>query len=203
MFAGGRIRFEGALQVGDELRRRSTVVKMSSKVGRSGELVFVTVRHEVTGTTGASITEEQDLVYRGSSSGRREDERPGEDVWPEPTWSMSLPIDTTVLFRFSALTYNAHRIHYDRPYAIDTEGYPGLVVHGPLQVIALLDLYRRNCPAPLSSFEFRALRPAFDNGALRLCGTKNESGVDLSCFNHEGFRTTVGSATWLTGPSDE
>jgi 3-methylfumaryl-CoA hydratase len=173
MFVGGRIRFGTAAYVGAPLLRSSTVASVEDKTGRSGRLVFVAVHHQLaTPDSATAIVEEQDLVYREPTPQQAAEVPVSESEptgsWP---WTWDVAIDPTVLFRFSALTYNAHRIHYDRPYATGVEGYPGLVVHGPLQAVALAELCRRQLPdRALTSFRFRALRPAFDDGPLQLRG---------------------------------
>ena len=182
MFAGGRFTFDDVVTVGEPLVRTSSVASVEEKDGRSGKLVFVTVRHEIGREGGPpAIVEEQDLVYRGPSASAVSPADPAASrTWP---WSWDMAIDPTLLFRFSALTYNAHRIHYDRTYAIEQEGYPGLVVHGPLQAVALAELTRRNCPGEsLTSFRFRAVRPCFDDAPLKLRGRSQGGDVELEAL---------------------
>ncbi|WP_022981572.1 MaoC family dehydratase N-terminal domain-containing protein [Ideonella sp. B508-1] len=170
MWAAGRLQFARPLRVGEAATRTSEILDVSAKSGRSGTLVFVKVRHELADAVGVAIVEEQDIVYR-------EDPRPGDSV-PEPRlapvgqdWMREIRPDPVLLFRYSALTFNGHRIHYDRPYATGVEGYAGLVVHGPLLATLLADLVRRHLPdARLSAFEFRAARPVFDAAPFHLCG---------------------------------
>jgi 3-methylfumaryl-CoA hydratase len=168
MFAGGRLRLDAPIGVGTELSSRSAVADVSVKSGRSGDLAFVTVRHELTADGVPVGTEEQDIVYRSEPDGAdgappRVVSRPGTGA-PEPPgeWRSELATDPVLLFRFSALTYNGHRIHYDRPYATQTEGYPDLVVHGPLLALLALELPRIYTPErPVRSFAYRLVRPAF------------------------------------------
>ncbi|MGI4776589.1 MAG: FAS1-like dehydratase domain-containing protein [Janthinobacterium lividum] len=172
MWAGGRLAWEtgNPLRVGDAVRRVSTIASVKHKTGRTGELVFVLVRHEVRNTRGLALTEEHDIVYRAVAE-------PGEPA-PPPTpaprdaaFSRDVVPDDVLLFRYSALTFNGHRIHYDRRYVTEVEGYPGLIVHGPLIATLLVDLLRRQRPeATLSRFEFRAVRPTFDIAPFRLHG---------------------------------
>ncbi|MFC3215175.1 FAS1-like dehydratase domain-containing protein [Novosphingobium panipatense] len=177
MWAGGRLTFHKPLFLGDEVRRTSTIVNVAEKSGRSGTLVFVTVRHELAGRDGLAVTEEQDLVYR----------EPAPGVLPMPTampappakWTRSVDPDTVLLFRYSALTMNGHRIHYDRPYAMAEEGYPALVVHGPLQAALLIRLAASSLDRPIASFEFRGQQPAFDGVSLHICGEPEEGGAQL------------------------
>ncbi len=165
MFAGGRWRQDAPIGVGAELSSRSAVADVSVKSGRSGDLVFVTVRHDLTADGVPVGVEEQDVVYRSEPAGAepRVVPRPGTGT-PEPAgeWRSELATDPVLLFRFSALTYNGHRIHYDRSYATQAEGYPDLVVHGPLLALLALELPRIHAPdQPVRSFAYRLARPAF------------------------------------------
>jgi len=184
MWAGSRLEFHRPLRIGDEIRRVSTIEDVSEKAGRSGPLVFVKVRHEIMrgGEAGVALTEWHDIVYR-------EARRPGEvEAPPQPApaaaaWQRELVPDDVLLFRYSALTFNGHRIHYDRRYVTEIEGYPGLVVHGPLIATLLLDLLCRERPeAGLASFRFKALKPAFDGRALRLHGAPQAGGKSVALW---------------------
>ena len=169
MWAGGRLTFHKPLRVGEATRRESEIRSITPKRGRSGDLLFVTLRHVISGEDGAAIIEEHDIVYReAETSGTR----PGQQPPGEAQWRREIIPDITMLFRFSALTFNGHRIHYDRDYATRTEGYPGLVVHGPLIAILLLDLLRREAPdRDLAEFDYQALAPLFDTAPFTLAGT--------------------------------
>ena len=169
MFAGGRLRQDAPIPVGAELSSRSAVTNVEIKSGRSGDLAFVTVRHELAADSVPVGVEEQDIVYRSEPEGAppRPVSRPPEGV-PAPAgqraakWRAELATDPVLLFRFSALNYNGHRIHYDRPYATQAEGYPDLVVHGPLLALLALELPRINAPEQVvRSFGYRLKRPAF------------------------------------------
>jgi 3-methylfumaryl-CoA hydratase len=193
MFAGARFAFRGTPSIDASLTRTSRATAVEEKVGRSGPLVFVEVTHEISADGHALVVETQDIVYRAaaaekSTEPRRQPEADHDGDWQ---WDHELGTDPTLLFRFSALTYNAHRIHYDRRYAIEVEGYPGLVVHGPLQAVGLADLCRRALPdRRLEAFEFRALRPAFDGTSLLLRGRMvDENRVDLAAFDRDGQAT--------------
>jgi 3-methylfumaryl-CoA hydratase len=199
MFAGGRIEFGSPIAVGEFIRRRSVVTSVTEKFGRSGELLFVEVTHELSCDSQTSVTETQDLVYRPASpsgaatgspatTGGTADAGADDRNW---AWGLELATDPTLLFRFSALTYNAHRIHYDRAYATEVEGYPGLVVHGPLQAIALAELCRRNArDRRVATFTFRALRPAFDGAPLQLRGrARDDNHAELLALDRDGQRT--------------
>jgi len=185
MWAGGRLAWEpgNPLQVGDKVERTSTIASVKHKAGRTGELVFVLVRHEVRNERGLALTEEHDIVYRAAA-------QPGESG-PPPTpapkdaaFSRDIVPDDVLLFRYSALTFNGHRIHYDRRYVTQVEGYPGLIVHGPLIATLLVDLLRRHVPgARLTRFEFRAVRPTFDIAPFRVHGKPAEGSSDGKTFS--------------------
>jgi 3-methylfumaryl-CoA hydratase len=207
MYAGGRYQLAEAVRVGESMRRRSVVTAVTEKIGSSGPLTFVEVTHEHFVEDRVALTEVQDLVFRsvsgapGPSIGERAGARPepaGGD-FGDWEWHQELATDATVLFRFSALTYNAHRIHYDVDYARDVEGYPGLVVHGPLQAIAVAELCRRNLPGRLlRSFQFRAVRPAFSGAPLALRGRHTGDGdgddVELVVLDDRGIPTMTATA---------
>ncbi len=171
MWAGGRLSFTGpGLRVDDTVQRTSTILKVEEKSGGSGKLVFVTVRHVIAGPAGPVLEEEQDIVYRGAEGAAV---KPGEAAAPVPgAFTAAVMPDAVMLFRYSALTGNGHRIHYDLPYATGEEGYPGLVVHGPLQatLLALHLLDHAPAGARLARFTFRGRRPAFGGSALALLG---------------------------------
>lgn len=191
MWAGGRLQWYGALRIGDELRRTSTIKSVTHKTGRSGDLIFALVRHEFTNGEQLVLTEEQDIVYRAPA-------QPGDPV-PSPTaappdavWTREIVPDPVLLFRYSALTFNGHRIHYDRPYATGDEGYPGLVVHGPLLATLLAELARHESPCKhFKSFSFKAIRPTCDLHPFRICGTPSADGKSAQLWSqdHEGWLT--------------
>jgi 3-methylfumaryl-CoA hydratase len=174
MFAGGRFRFERPLRVGDAITRESRVLDVTSKVGRHGQLVFVVVRHEISGPGGLALTEEHDIVYREGAppagAAAAPLAAPGTAVWRR-----EVAVDQVMLFRYSALTFNGHRIHYDRRYATEVEGYPGLVVHGPLIATCLVELLRQHLPdAALKCLAFRAVSPLFDVAPFVVCGRPDD-----------------------------
>lgn len=176
MWAGSRFDFRAPLRVGDAIKRTSTIVDVTAKSGATGQLVFVLVRHEVSSSSGGSFTEEHDIVYRDMPA-------PGEKPpAPRPApegapWSRDIRPDEVLLFRYSALTFNGHRIHYDRKYVTEVEGYPGLIVHGPLIATLLVDLARRNDPRRLKSFRFRAMSPLFDIAPFSVHGAPSADGA--------------------------
>lgn len=197
MWAGSRIEFLQPLRVGESVAKTSRIVDVSRKEGRSGPLVFVRVRHEIENSTGHAVVEEQDIVYRDQP-------KPGQASAASPPishnceWTRQIQPDALLLFRFSALTFNGHRIHSDRSYATGAEGYPGLVVHSPLTATLLLDLLRRNLPhADLSHFSFRAVNPLFDTAPFLICGGRGRDlkTVHLWAQHLDGALAMVATAT--------
>lgn len=181
MWAGGRVGFHGDLKIGEAVSRTSTILKIEEKKGGSGRLVFVTLRHEISGAAGLAVSEEQDLVYRPADTGTAAPAKT-EAASPLPPAAAirTLTPDPVMLFRFSALTGNGHRIHYDRAYAENEENYPGLVVHGPLQAILLADQFRRTWPGrALRTFTFRGRKPAFAGQPLALVASEADGKVTL------------------------
>lgn len=175
MWAGSRFRFLRPLTIGAEATKTSTIARVEPKQGRSGPLCFVTVSHDVRQDGQHCIAEEHDIVYR-------EDPAPGAPapvVQPAPEgsdFSRTIHPDPVLLFRYSALTFNGHRIHYDQPYATGVEGYPGLVVHGPLLATLLMDLLRRQTDAPVAEFAFRALATITDTDDFSVHGARRDDG---------------------------
>ncbi|MCK6454760.1 MAG: MaoC family dehydratase N-terminal domain-containing protein [Alphaproteobacteria bacterium] len=168
MWAGGRLRYDAPLTIGAEASRLSEIVKIDSKTGRSGALTFVTVRHTITEDGRRCIEEEQDIVYR-SPPPPDAGAPPRSAVLEGAEWSEEIWPDTTLLFRYSALTFNGHRIHYDQAYAVHEEGYSGLVVHGPLTATLLQGLAARARPAwRLARFSFRGLAPLLADRPFRI-----------------------------------
>ena len=169
MWAGSRLTFHGDMHIGMAVERRSIISLVTRKQGASGELIFVTVRHEISQAGGTLlVSEEHDIVYRGAMGAAVK--LSGETA-QAGMWRRELVPDAVLLFRYSALTFNGHRIHYDRPYVTEVEGYPGLIVHGPLIATLLLDLVHRHMPgAAITAYSFRALSPVFEGAILSLNG---------------------------------
>jgi 3-methylfumaryl-CoA hydratase len=198
MWAGSQLEFHRPLRIGDSLKRVSTIQDVSEKTGRSGNLVFVKVRHEIRRQDESEIalTEFHDIVYREAA-------KPG-GVAPPPVaapahaaWERRWVPDDVLLFRYSALTFNGHRIHYDRRYVTEVEGYPGLIVHGPLLATLLLDLLRHQLPdAVVARYEFRAIRPTFDVNHFFVCGEPQPDGKTFHLWakDHEGWLTMDATA---------
>jgi 3-methylfumaryl-CoA hydratase len=191
MWAGSQLTFHRPLHVGDAMTRESTIENVTEKTGRTGPLVFVKVRHEIRtdASSDVALTEYHDIVYR---------EAPKPDDSPVPPrsapatcdWDREWVPDDVLLFRYSALTFNGHRIHYDRRYVTGTEGYPGLIVHGPLIATLLLDSLRdQRGEARVARFEFRAVRPLFDIHPFRVCGLQQADGKTFRLWarDHEGW----------------
>lgn len=193
MWAGGRLVFHRPLRVGVPGERRSRIAAVTEKTGRTGRLLFVTVEHHYFQDDTLCIAEEQDIVYRQPSP----PVLAGTQPVPESQWSETVAPDPVMLFRYSAVTFNGHRIHYDAPYARDGEGYPGLVVHGPLIATLLLDLLHRQLPqARLAAFDFRAVRPTFDLHPFSVHGQPAADGrsVQLWAEDHQGWLTMQATA---------
>jgi 3-methylfumaryl-CoA hydratase len=180
MWAGSRITYAGPVAVGERLARRSTIAAITAKEGRSGPFTLITLRHEIAGEHGGRIDEEQDLVFRPPAPAGVAPAPPRPGAEAPADFERRLIADPVLLFRFSAVTFNGHRIHYDHPYATGVERYPALVVHGPLMAILMLELLAAARPAgTLRSFAFRAEQPAFAGELLRVAGETTADGLAL------------------------
>jgi 3-methylfumaryl-CoA hydratase len=197
MFAGARLTWHRPLVVGRAAHREAVIRKIETKSGRSGALAFITVAYryyqeKLAGTdvlpadahtqpadADLCIEEEQDIVYREPGPPLSPPQLVEMPVVPSGAWSRIIVPDTRLLFRFSALTFNAHRIHYDRPHATSEEGYPGLVVHGPLTAMLLLQLVRENTTRAVRAFRFRSQSPLFDLEPFRIVGVASNGRVEL------------------------
>ncbi len=188
MWAGGLLEWFAPLPVGKPARRRSTIGDVAYKAGRSGELCFVKVVHEVFAGETRCLREEHDIVYRGPApAGGEAGAARSTEPLPDGLWSREIVPDPVLLFRFSALTFNGHRIHYDREYCRQEEGYPGLVFHGPLTATLLVDLFLRHHPgAKVTRFAFRALRPLFDTRPFTIHGRPVDGGAELWAVTPDG-----------------
>jgi hydroxyacyl-ACP dehydratase HTD2-like protein with hotdog domain len=185
MWAGGRVSFAAPLCAGDAVTRTSTILSVQEKLGGTGRLVFVTVRHEIAGPAGLAITEEHDIVYRGTEGAAVKPAAPAAAL-PQGAFTRVVEPGPVLLFRYSALTGNGHRIHYDLDYVTREEGYPGLIVHGPLQATWLADLACRARGGTLRRFDFRGRRPAFHGNALTLAGWESDGTLRLETRDHRG-----------------
>ncbi len=190
MWAGGRINFHAPLRLGEAVTRISTILSVEEKTGSTGPLVFVTVRHEIAAQAGLALTEEQDIVYRSADA---DAVKPG-DAAPPVALAAAREVrpDPVLLFRYSALTGNGHRIHYDADYVRGEEGYPGLVVHGPLQATWMAGLAAEL--GPLSRFSFRGRRPAFAGSPLQVEAWHHGAGLRLRTRDATGAICMTGEA---------
>ena len=192
MFAGGRLSRHGPLRLGEQATRRTWQASSASKRGRSGPLHFVTVRTEISQGGQVVITEEQDLVYREPAPADGTP-APSPELEPQPpagSRDWRVEVDPVLLFRFSALTYNAHRIHYDRDFA-RAEGYPGLLVHGPLQALLMAELARPELPA-LCDYAYRLIAPLFDEQGLIVSASPDADTVRVTTRDSAGRTTAAG-----------
>jgi 3-methylfumaryl-CoA hydratase len=196
MWASSRLTFHGDLMIGEAMHKNSEILKISEKEGKAGKMVFVTVKHLIESTRGVAVEEEQDIVYLPMPTSF-------VPLKPNPLpsdldWKDLYPIDPVLLFRFSALTFNGHKIHYDWRYATEVEKYPGLVVHGPLQALLLFESAKQKNPGKKpASFKFRAMRPLFDFDAVSLAGQiKPDGSTDVYTADTEGNIAMQATVTW-------
>jgi 3-methylfumaryl-CoA hydratase len=197
MWAGSQIEFHRPVTVGQSIERQSRIEDVRMKEGRSGPLVFVKVLHEVRSASLLAISERHDIVYRGMPTPPDESSAADRQAPAEAMWTQQIDPDDVLLFRYSALTFNGHRIHYDRRYAAAVEGYPGLVVHGPLVATLLLELLHRKIPqARVQRFDFRAVKPLFDTAPFQVCGRpEGDRQVKLWARTPDGHLAMEASAT--------
>lgn len=200
MWASSKVQFLAPLHPGEAVSRASRVLSVTEKTGGSGQLVFVEVEHETSGEDGPAVREVQSLVYRASAKPGTPPAPPplGEGRFDPSGWTAhrALVPSEPLLFRYSALTFNSHRIHYDAPYARDEENCRGLVVHGPLLATLLLDLARRELgDNALKTFDFRGLSPAICGEELHFVMRASEGGFELATFAADGRQVTSASAT--------
>ena len=193
MWAGGEVEFLDPLRVGDEATRTSTISDVAVKSGSTGTLCFVSVEHVVTTPRGIAIRERQDIVYR-EMGGTSPSPKAPPPVAKHRETHVSDPV---LLFRYSALTFNGHRIHYDRDYVTEVEGYPGLIFHGPLQAAFIVELAARlhGGTAP-KKFSYRGVQPLFEGSEFSVNANENGAGLELWTANAEGQPTMKGTATW-------
>ena len=195
MFAGGRLTVHAQLVLGQPATRHAEMVSTTVKHGKTGELLFVTVRYDFSQDGQPRLTEEQDLVYRSDTGSSTPFARVSEPLAARSTpWVVEPVTHPALLFRFSALTANAHRIHYDERYTTQVEGFPGLVVHGPLLAVYLSELARANSTRALRSFQFRLLRPVFVGDEIRVQGTPAADGETAELSVVSGAANTHATA---------
>jgi 3-methylfumaryl-CoA hydratase len=184
VFGGRRTRFVKPLRIGDEVARVSTVTGVDNKSGRSGPLTLVTVTHAISGPAGLAVTEEQDIVYRaaveaGASAQQGKAAPVASAPADEAQWSAAIDLDPVLVFRYSALTFNGHRIHYDLPYTREVEGYPGLLMNGGLTVLLLIETARPHLPRPIAGYAARAMSPLFVGQRVTFNGRLTAGGAEL------------------------
>lgn len=194
MWAGGALEFLAPLHVGERLTRETRIANVVEKSGAAGDMVFVTLEHDISGESGLAVREQQDIVYLQIPDSFR---APKAIPAPQDDLRESLAITTPLLFRYSAITFNAHRIHYDLPYSQEVEHYPDLVVHGPLQANLLMDMATRHRGRTPSMFSFRGVHPVFVSDAVELSASKTSNAEWSLCTiargSHQGMQA---SAIW-------
>ncbi len=183
MWAGGRVNFDGGLIVGIEAHKTSTVLAIKEKAGRTGSLLFVTVKHDIVQNDKLVVSEEQDIVYREPSPPKLQ----GTEPAPAAQWKQPVDPSAVLLFRYSAVTFNSHRIHYDYPYVTEKEGYPGLVIHGPLIATLMCQAFVQAHPrATLEHLSYRGLRPLISPTPFDVAGTVTTPGEAKLWAEQEG-----------------
>ena len=188
MWASSEIALHHRLRLGTPARRRSTVTDIAAKTGRTGPLIFVTVTHDWMQDGALCLAERQTIVYREIAGSRADVVAPATGPIDDALVRETVTPDPVMLFRYSALTYNAHRIHFDTPYATEVEGYPGLVVHGPLIATLLIDAARDLFEGrSIARFSFRAERPAFVGAPLHLCASAADDRITMWSLDAEGY----------------
>jgi 3-methylfumaryl-CoA hydratase len=197
MWAGGRLRFHAPVPIAAEAERRSTIVRIDGKSGQSGPLIFVTLQHEILVDGVLAISEEQDIVYRDNPVQGGVTPRPEGRNQAPTDWSRPFAATPPLLFRYSALMMNAHRIHYDLLYATAVEHYPDLVVHGPLAATMLAELTTAHSPHALAAFSFRGLSPIVAGQSHTLSGSVTAGGADLWVSDPEGRICMTARTRWL------
>ncbi len=198
MWAGGELQFVDALKVGDEVTRTSTIGDVTIKQGSTGTLCFVTVSHEITTPRGVAIRDRQDIVYRDVPPPSSAPAAPAKPAAAPPAAKHreSHLADPVLLFRYSALTFNGHRIHYDRDYVTKVEGYPGLIVHGPMQAALLVEFAAKLKGSVPKTFSYRGVQPLFDGADFSVNANETAAGLDLWTANADGVPTMKATATW-------
>ena len=197
MWAGGELQFFDALRVGDESTRKSRISDVTVKTGSTGSLCFVAVEHEVTTPRGLAVRERQDIVYREMSPAQAAGPAKAASPPPAAKHRETHMADSVLLFRYSALTFNGHRIHYDRDYVTKVEGYPGLIFHGPMQAALLVEFSAKlhGGVAP-KKFAYRGVQPLFEGSEFSVNASTTEAGMELWTANSHGQPTMKGTATW-------
>jgi 3-methylfumaryl-CoA hydratase len=200
MWAGSRVSFPGSLPIGAEVERRSRISRIAPKRGRSGALLLLTVEHTITVGGDVAVTEEQDIVFRDAGSAATPAAETGAPTPTDPSpWHADFIPTPPLLFRYSALTMNAHRIHYDLPYAQQVESYPALVVQGPLLATILAGFASRNAGQAMAEFGFRAAAPVFEGRSYRLLGGPTPKGAQVAVTDNRHARLLTAEIVWQAG----
>jgi 3-methylfumaryl-CoA hydratase len=197
MWAGGELEFIDSLRVGDEAKRASRISDVSMKTGSTGILCFVSVEHVITTARGTAIRERQDIVYRDISSAPQAAPTKPAPLPPAAKHRESHMADPVLLFRYSALTFNGHRIHYDRDYVTRVEGYPGLIFHGPLQASFIVEMAAKlHGGKPPKKNSYRGLQPLFEGSEFSINANETDTGMEVWTANSAGQPTMKATATW-------
>jgi 3-methylfumaryl-CoA hydratase len=194
MWAGGQLQFHDSFRVGDAVERHSQIADVKVKMGNTGTLCFVTVSHKFSTPRGLAVTERQDIVYRALTRPPPDAKPPRKADLPAPEWQRAMGADPVLLFRYSAITFNGHRIHYDRSYAVKQEFYAGLLVHGPLQATLLAEFAAEIFGRPPAEFGFRGVNPLFDFQRFTLGAVKTATGLRLWIVDQDGVQTMEATA---------
>ena len=197
MWAGGAFQFHSDICIGDTVSRHSVIKEVTLKQGRTGPLCFVTVEHEISSNGRAALSERQDIVYREATPTGQVGTRTPPKPAPKGTHRKVIEPSAPLLFRYSAMTFNGHRIHYDKPYVTKVEGYPGLIVHGPMQATLLCQMAADLRGASPSSFEFRSLSPLFDDVDFTINATEQDDEMELWTSRLDGPLAMRATAKWL------
>lgn len=201
MFGGARTTYHKDLRIGETMKKVQTITNVVIKEGRTGTLVICTVKNDFHGEDGLALVEEHDIVYRGNPPANASGGNSGKtNAAPaDHTWIKEITPDPVMLYRYSAATLNGHRIHYDRKYVTEVEGYPGLIVHGPLTAGLLLDVALDNNPGrTLTGFSFQARAPLFDIAPFQVAGKPEADGKTISLWSitPEGNLGTLATAVF-------
>jgi len=200
MWAGGELQFIDPLRVGDLVTRTSTISDVTLKSGSTGQLCFVSVEHSITTPRGLAIRERQDIVYRDMggtpAAAPAKASAASDKAAPNAQHRETHVSDPVLLFRYSALTFNGHRIHYDRDYVTKVEGYPGLIFHGPLQAALLVEFAAKLKGKAPAKFSYRGVQPLFEGSEFSVNANPSGSGLELWTANAEAQPTMKGTATW-------
>jgi 3-methylfumaryl-CoA hydratase len=195
MWAGGELEFFDTLRVGDEITRTSRIKNVNLKSGSTGQLCFVAVDHELTTPRGLAIRERHDIVYRDVTAGSSAPAKPASPP-PAAKHRETHFADPVLLFRYSALTFNGHRIHYDRDYVTKVEGYPGLIFHGPMQAALQIEFAAKLRGLVPKKFAYRGVQPLFEGSEFSVNANETAAGLETWTANSEGQPTMKGTATW-------